>query len=480
MLPDIHTDVAVIGAGTAGLYVLREIRRARRSFVLIDQGPLGTTCARVGCMPSKVALHAGGLWAARADMARMGVGGTGRLELDTARIWAALRAQRDQFSGSAADKARSAAGEFLLEGRARFIEPTLLAVDTANGLQRIRATSVVIATGSRPVRPAWLDPVREHVVSTDELFELDALPASIGILGLGAIGLEMGLALSRLGIEVVGADLADSVAGIADSAVSERALATFSRQMALWLGVPVSVSRGGRGVVVRSGERSAEVDLLLAALGRRPNTDGLGLVEAGFPLDQRGAPVFDSSTLQIGDLPVFIAGDANGERPLMHEAADEGAIAGYNASRPAPMRFARKVALGIAFSSPDVAAVGARLSQLDADEIVIGTASGEGNGRARILHAQDGLLRVYADRRDGRLLGAAMVTAGGEHLAHLLAWAIQRKETARGLLALPFYHPVIEEMLQSALQDIVRQLPQTSAGDAIPAGLVPESGGRAA
>lgn len=172
------------------------------------------------------------------------------------------------------------------------------------------------------------------------------------------------------------------------------------------LGEETHLERTETGVRMRAGEREAEVDLLLAALGRRPNTDGLGLQEAGFPLNERGTPRFDPATMQIGDLPVFIAGDANADRPLMHEAADEGAMAGYNA-----------------------------------------------------VHATDSLLRVYADAHDGRLLGASILAAGGEHLAHLLAWAIQRGETAPSLLQLPFYHPVIEELLQTALQDIVAQQP---------------------
>ena len=223
--------------------------------------------------------------------------------------------------------------------------------------------------------------------------------------------------------------------------------------------VQTSLERTETGVRLRAGEREAEVDLLLAALGRRPNTDGLNLQAAGFPLDARGNPRFDPATMQIGDLPVFIAGDANADRPLMHEAADEGAIAGYNAAQDMPKRFARKVALGIAFSNPDIASVGTRFDALPAEGVIVGTASGDKNGRARILGATDSLLRVYADARNGRLLGAAMVVTGGEHLAHLLAWAIQRGETASDLLQLPFYHPVIEEMLQSALHDIVSQLP---------------------
>ena len=153
----------------------------------------------------------------------------------------------------------------------------------------------------------------------------------------------------------------------------------------------------------------------------------------------------------------------------MHEAADEGAIAGYNAAHDTVTRFVRKASIGIAFTDPDVVSVGTRFDTLDADKIVIGSASGDKNGRSQILGAADSLLRVYADASDGRLLGASMVATGGEHLAHLLAWAIQRGETAAELLSLPFYHPTIEEMLQSAVQDIVTQLPTSNS---LPFGLV--------
>ena len=155
MKPEIRTDVAIIGAGSAGLYAMREVRQAGRSFVLIDHGPLGTTCARVGCMPSKVALHAGAMWAARKEIA--GGGGLETLSLDTAQVWAALRKQRDQFASRPAKAARSMAGEFLLEGPARFREPGVLEVRLGDEVQIVRAGAVVIATGSRPaaVGRAW-------------------------------------------------------------------------------------------------------------------------------------------------------------------------------------------------------------------------------------------------------------------------------------------------------------------------------------
>ncbi|WP_455230448.1 dihydrolipoyl dehydrogenase [Geopseudomonas aromaticivorans] len=470
MLPEISTDVAIIGAGTAGLYALREVRRAGRSFVLIDHGPLGTTCARVGCMPSKVALHAAGLWHSRREMAAIGISGSEALQLDRATAWAELREQRDRFTASATNKARTAAGDQLIEGRARFVEPTLLEVETAQGSVRVRASAVVIATGSRPQLPAWLAPVAGRMVTTDELFELPDLPQRIGVLGLGAVGLEMGLALSRLGVQVTAAG-GSNLAGIDDPQVAERAIKAFSEEMPLWLGPPASVEPLEQGVQLRSGERTTEVDLLLVALGRRPNTDDLNLADAGFTLGERGEPLFDPATLQLGKWPVFIAGDANGQRALMHEAADEGAIAGYNAARGLATRFRRKVPLAIAFSEPDVAAVGARLSQLDPSRIIVGSASGEANGRLRILGGERSLLNIYADVESGCLLGASLLCVGGEHLAHQLAWAIQRGETAQSLLQMPFYHPVVEELLATALQEIAKHF---STADGLPMGLVAE------
>jgi dihydrolipoamide dehydrogenase len=224
-----------------------------------------------------------------------------------------------------------------------------------------------------------------------------------------------------------------------------------------------------------AGERQAEVALLLAALGRKPNIRELGLKEAGFPLDERGAPRFDPRTMQVGDLPVFIAGDASGGKLLLHEAADQGAIAGYNACAIGkPARFAPKSAVTIAFTAPDVASVGAAFDEFDPDHVVIGSAEGSDNGRAIILGKTDGHLRIYADSRTGRLLGAAMVAIQGEHLAQLLAWAIQRRETASGLLASVFYHPTMEEMLQTALQDIARQM-NASAGAPLGLQLLPDA-----
>ena len=458
MSKTINVDVAIIGAGTAGLYALREVRRAKKSFVLIDSGPLGTTCARVGCMPSKVALHMAELWSGQKDFQRSGISGAEYLQLDTQQTWSELRRQRDRFSGGAAEGAKRAAGEHLMMGRASFVTPTLLTVEQADGIQQVQAQSVIIATGSRPVMPGFLQPFAEHCLTTDEFFELAQLPKSIGILGLGAIGLEMGLALARLGVEVHGADMASSVGGISDPEVNTHALAEFAQEMHLYLGAPAELTASAQGVLLKAEGKEIPVEKVLVALGRRPNVDQLNLQAAGFELDERGQPLFNPHTMQVGEHPVFIVGDANGQRALMHEAADEGAMAGYNAVQSTPVAFKRKTAVGIAFTNPDIVSVGARFDQLNAEDILIGTAKTQSNGRSQVLSEHQGILRVYADKTSGQLLGASMFGMRGEHVAQFLAMAIERKETARSLLHIPFYHPVVEELIQDAVQGIAKHI----------------------
>lgn len=452
---DIRVDVAIIGAGTAGLNALKEVRNAGKSFVLIDHGPLGTTCARVGCMPSKAALHAGGLWQGHAF-----VGANARQirpdDVTQDALWNAARKTRDMLAAGAAQRTVVAAGNHLLMGEARFAAPDTLDVDG----RRVTADAFVIATGSRPVVPAFLREVQDRLLTTDTLFELDRLPRSIGILGLGAIGLEIGLALSRLGVRVVAGDLKPLPAGITDPEIGARAAQYFADApgMTMWLGQAIQVARSADGVAISNGERTEQVDVILAALGRKPSTDGLRLELAGVALNEQGQPRIDPHSMHVAGSALYFAGDVLADRPLMHEAADEGAIAGWNAARHgAAHGFQRRVPLSIVFSDPDIAAVGLRFDQLDIEQTVIGVASGQNNGRARVLGAEQNLLRVYAARADGRLLGASIFATRGEHVAHLLAWAIQRGESADSLLEMPFYHPAIEEMLHSALSDIVKQ-----------------------
>ncbi len=180
----------------------------------------------------------------------------------------------------------------------------------------------------------------------------------------------------------------------------------------------------------------------------------LGLEHTSLERDARGIPVFDRHTMQCGHHPIFIAGDANDDLPLLHEAADEGRIAGHNAGRfPHVTAGLRRTPLGIVFSDPQLAIAGTRHADLEPGRFVTGAVSFEDQGRSRIMLRNRGLLHVYADVMTGHILGAEMIGPDAEHLGHLLAWAIQAKMTLTQALEMPFYHPVVEEGLRTALRD---------------------------
>ena len=151
-------------------------------------------------------------------------------------------------------------------------------------------------------------------------------------------------------------------------------------------------------------------DYVLAATGRAPNVRGLALENAGLELDAGGVPKFDPRTLQCGDSPIFIAGDASNILPLLHEAADEGKTAGDNAALyPAVQAGLRRSSIAVVFSDPQMMMVGSRFADLPADGFVVGEVSFEDQGRSRVMGVNQGLLHVYAERGSGRFLGAEMI-----------------------------------------------------------------------
>jgi dihydrolipoamide dehydrogenase len=351
-------------------------------------------------------------------------------------------------------------GEEFLQEHARFIGPTLLEA----GRQRIRARAVVIATGSRPLVPAAWEAFGERILTTDTLFEQEDLPKSMAVIGLGTIGLELGQSLHRLGVQVTGFDQLGAIAGAQDPEVARCAVQILSKEFPIHLGQAAAIAEEGEQLRVTGGPHSVLVDKVLCSIGRIPNVDNLGLDNLGVELDARGIPSHNRNTMQVGDLPVFIAGDVTAYRPILHEAGDEGKIAGFNAATGERAAFRRKTPLFINFCDPNICAVGARWNELNPEGTAIGQINFAPVGRALIMGKNKGVLRVYGDKQSGRILGAEMIGPKGENLAHLLCWCIEQGLTAGQLLRMPFYHPVIEEALQAALYDLYAKVEAKNTG----------------
>ncbi|NYT60922.1 dihydrolipoyl dehydrogenase [Alcaligenaceae bacterium] len=461
-MKQLKTDVAIIGAGTAGLSAYRAVKATGASAIMIEGGPYGTTCARVGCMPSKLLIAASDVAHTAMAGAPFGVHIDGRIRIDGAQVMDRVKRERDRFVGFVLESVEAVPEQDKVRGYARFVSDTVLHIDDHTEIQAAR---VVIATGSSPVVPEEYQVLGDRVVVNDDVFEWNDLPASVMVVGAGVIGLELGQALARLGVKVRHIHRSGSLGGLSDPEVRASALAALESGLDLRMHTKVlAVRRVGQQVEVRYQTQGQPelvecFDYLLMAAGRRPNLGGLGLENTSLALGNKGMPDYDPLTLQLGNSPIFIAGDVNGVLPLLHEAADDGRIAGRNAALyPAVLPATRRAPMSVVFTDPQLAQAGMHFKDLPHQGVVIGEVDFSGQGRSRVMLKNYGKLRVYANQADGRFLGAEMAGPAMEHIAHLLAWAVQQKLTVAAMLEMPFYHPVVEEGLRTALRHAAKEL----------------------
>ena len=459
----IETEVAIIGAGTAGMAAYRAALEHTSRVLLVESGAYGTTCARVGCMPSKLLIAAADATHAVAGASRFGVF-AGPAKIDGRAVMARVRSERDRFVGFVVDTVHHWPSEHKLVGHARFLDDHTLQV----GATQVRAHRIVIATGSRPAVPeAWRLALGDRLIVNDDVFDWTDLPRSVAVVGAGVIGLELAQALHRLGVRVRLYGRSERIGPLTDPQLQVLARQVFGAELPLSMTLAhVEPRREGDSVIVRATDHGGSVheehfDWLLATTGRRPNVDQLGLENTTLPLDAKGIPVHDRRTAQVAERPIFIAGDVNEDRPLLHEAADEGRIAGGNAGRFPDVRMRpRRTPLAVVFSEPQIALAGASHAELSAAGIAFetGRVSFDDQGRSRVMGRNLGALLVYGEVGTGRFLGAEMLGPAAEHIGHLLAWSVQRGDTVQQMLDSPFYHPVVEEGLRTALRLLQRAL----------------------
>lgn len=454
-------DVAVIGAGTAGLAAYRAARAAGANAVIIEGGAYGTTCARVGCMPSKLLIAAAEAAHAVHRAPGFGVHVDGPLRVDGREVMARVRRERDRFVGFVVEGVENIPAGDRIRGMAKFVDAHTLEIDG----HRLTARSIVIATGSRPSVPPILQGLGDRLVVNDDVFDWQDLPKSVAVFGPGVIGLELGQSLARLGVRVVVLGRGGRLGPITDPVVQRAAAKYFAQEFVLDADAHVTrVERVGEEVEIDyrgpdGQHRTERFEYVLAATGRVPNVDKLNLEALALDRDHRGVPVHDKGTMQAGDSSLFMAGDAGDYTPLLHEAADEGRIAGANAAAfPNVKPGHRRALLGVVFTDPQIAIVGGGYAHIKAHALAAGEVSFEDQGRSRVMLRNRGHLRVYANPENGRFLGAEMVGPDAEHIGHLLAWALQAGMTVKQMLDMPFYHPVVEEGLRTALRDLNAKL----------------------
>jgi dihydrolipoamide dehydrogenase len=413
-------------------------------------------------MPSKLLIAAADAAHETQRAAEFGIVAA-NVHVDGRKVMARVRALRDEFVGSVVEGTEELPHDRRPRGRARFVGPTTLHVGDE---LEVHAKSIVIATGSSPAIPPPFRGLEDDLLTSRSVFELESLPESVAVIGTGPVGLELGQSLSRLGVRVAFFDQSRSVGPFTDPIVREYAIEKLQAELDLRLGTSITeITRAGdefelawQGVKSANQQRERFSNVLLAT-GRKPNIAELNLEATGLPLDERGMPPWNPHTTQCGNSHIFLAGDANDYRPLLHEASDEGRIAGYNSARyPEVTSNDRRTPLAIVFTDPQMAVVGRGFEDLDLESTEIAEVSFENQGRARVMAANVGKVRLYASCENCSLIGAEMFGPRVEHMSHLLVLAVQQQLSVQQILQMPVYHPVLEEGLRAALRDLAKAL----------------------
>jgi dihydrolipoamide dehydrogenase len=291
-------DVAIIGAGTAGLAAERSAHRAGARTLLIDSRFAGTTCTTVGCMPSKLLIAAARSAHAVRQASLFGVN-VPEPKVDGVEVMNRLREERAAFVAATIESIEGIPGDIRIRARARFVERGRLALDDGT---TVSAKAVVVATGSRPHVPKMFEQLGDQTLTNETIFELPDLPRSLAVVGAGPLGLELAQAFARLGVHVEVFDEGRRLAGLHDEDVATELETILTKEVPIHLGVSLSVARHGDETKISwKGLSSGQgrFERVLVATGRPPDLRGLDLQSAGLALNQHGIPKVDPETLQV-------------------------------------------------------------------------------------------------------------------------------------------------------------------------------------
>lgn len=448
-------DVIVIGAGPGGyVCAIRAAQLGMKVACVEKRETLGGTCLNVGCIPSKALLHASEMFEeASHNFAELGVQVAGEVKLDLK----AMKGHKDKVVS-----ANVKGVEFLfkknkvtwLKGAGRITAPGQVEV---NG-QTYGAKHIIIATGSESIPLPGVEVDEKRIVSSTGGLDLDRVPGHLVVIGGGYIGLELGSVWHRLGAQVTVVEFLDRLVPGMDAEVGktfERVLGkqglkfrlktkvTGARQEKDGVVLTVEPAEGGKAEEIRC-------DVVLVAIGRRPYLDGLGVKEVGVELDERGRVKTDAHFAT--NVPgIYAIGDCIAGPMLAHKAEEEGvALAELLAGQAGHVNY--DVIPGVVYTAPEVASIGKTEEMLKAEGVAykVGKFPFTANGRARAIAQTDGFVKILADAKTDRILGAHIIGPEAGTLIAELAVAMEFGASAEDVARTCHAHPSLNEAVKEA------------------------------
>jgi len=449
-------DAIVIGSGQAGPFLAARLAGAGMKTALIEREHLGGTCVNDGCIPTKTLIASARTAhvARRAALYGVNVGGPVTVDM------AAVKARKDRIVGQSIDSLgnwlHATENLSLIWGHARFVGPHAVEV----GGVVYEAPKIFINVGGRAVLPDWPGLHNVPVLTHSTMMALDTLPEHLVVIGGSYIGLEFAQMYRRFGAKVTVIEQGDRLIAREDRDVSHEVQAILEREgVRFHLSVPcakVTMANGGTRIrlALTSGRTAYEIEAshVLAAVGRRPNTDDLGLERAGVALDARGYIKVDDQLRTSAD-GVWALGDVNGRGAFTHTAYNDHEIVAANLLGEAPRRVSDRIPAYALFTDPPLGRVGMTESEARASgrRVLSGLMPMSRVGRAKERGETQGFMKVVVDADSERILGAALLCIEGDEIVHSLLDVMAAGASYKVVQRAMHIHPTVSELIPTLL-----------------------------
>ncbi len=453
------TKACVIGSGPGGYVAAIRLAQLGIQTTVIEREALGGVCLNWGCIPSKAYIGAAKLYDKVKTAEECGIYASDlRVDLPKMRDW----------KNGVVNRMKNGIGELfkrngvtLTYGTAKFTGPDTVEVTSQDAPpETIKAEMFLVATGSRPFDLPTFPIDRKHIITSTEALDLDHVPKSLLVLGGGVIGLEIGMYLAKFGTELTIVEMMDQLLPGTDPdlvAVVQRNLKKKKAHIHLGtkaLGATVKGDVVETRIQTPKGEETVTTELVLVSIGRKPNTENLGLDRAGVKVGPKGFIEVDPQ-MRTSNARIFAIGDAVGGALLAHKASKEGLVA---AAAMAGGKDVYDVTAmpGAIFTDPEIATVG--LSEAEAQKrgylVKVGSFPFGALGRAVAGRETDGLIKMVTDAKDDRILGVGIAGASASDLIAEAALAIEAGLTAKDVALTVHAHPTLAESMMEVAEAV--------------------------
>jgi pyruvate/2-oxoglutarate dehydrogenase complex dihydrolipoamide dehydrogenase (E3) component len=458
-------DAIIIGTGQAGPSLAERLAKAGMRVAIIERGRFGGTCVNTGCTPTKTLIASARVARLSQRGADYGLQTEGGVRMDMARVKARKDAVVDHATKSVESWMRSLPNTTVYVGHARFVDASTIAV----GAQTLTAEKVFIDVGGRPSVPKLPGLERVSYLTSDGMMDIDFLPEHLLIVGGSYVGLEFGQMYRRFGSQVTIVEMGSRLIGREDPDVSD-AIADILAAEDIELRLDAKcialepTSNGGASLRLDcvAGARQVQGTHVLLAVGRVPNTDDLGLREAGIQTDSRGYITVDE-TLQTNVRNVYALGDCNGRGAFTHTAYNDFEIVADNLLNGAKRKVSDRIPIYGLFTDPPLGRIGMSEAQAKSSgsKVLMGKMAMTRVARAREKGETQGFMKVLVDAESQQILGAAILGVGGDEAVHSLVDAMYGRLAYMVVRHGVRIHPTVSELIPTLLSELA---PLSSSG----------------